>query len=56
MAEMIVKLIWDDELGPRWMNIHNLRSCLHGETNTRENLLTAEEVSCSADEDESADD
>ena len=56
MAEMIVKLTWDDELGPRWMNIDNLRSCLYGETHIAEDAVVPEQVSCSADEDECADD
>ena len=50
MAEMVVKLTWDDELAPRWMNIDNLNSCLFGKTHVKPSLLEVEVLSCSADE------
>jgi hypothetical protein len=44
MAVMMVKFEWDDSLGERWMNIDNLKSCLHGTTYVHEAFLSVEEV------------
>lgn len=45
MAKLIVELEWDgDNLGPCWMNIDNLKSCLYGETSTLETLCKAREI------------
>lgn len=52
MATMYVKLEWDEEaLGPRWMNIDNLRACLYGADNTRPDLLQVTDIT-GEDEDE----
>lgn len=39
---MIIKLQWDTEdLGPVWMNIHNLKTILYSDSHTDEDLLKA---------------
>ena len=50
MAEMIVKLTWDEKLAPRGMNIDNLKSCLFGKKHVKPYLLEVEVLSCSANE------
>ena len=45
MSKLIVELEWDGgELGPNWMNIDNLKSCLYGRTNTLEKLSKVREI------------
>ena len=44
MATMIVKFKWNDNLGERWMNIDNLKLCLYGQTQTKPELLSVQEV------------
>ena len=45
MASMYVKLEWDgNNLGPRWMNIDNLRSLLYSTTNVKQETLSVKEI------------
>jgi hypothetical protein len=46
MKSMLVKLTWDDDdLGPMWMNLDNLKLMLYSDKwSTREDLLRVEEV------------
>ena len=45
MAKKVFVLEWDEEeLGPMWMNIFNLESCLYSKEHTRRDLLTVTEV------------
>jgi hypothetical protein len=39
MAKMIVELEWNDELGPLWMNMDNLKILLYGQMYTKPELL-----------------
>ena len=41
--KMTVTLEWNDELGPRWMNVDNLRSLLYGQTYVKPELLEIDE-------------
>ena len=43
--EMVVRLIWDSELGPCWMNQDNLASLLYGKTEVGEKVLGFETLS-----------
>lgn len=46
MSKLVVELEWDgDELGPDWMNVRNLESCLYTWTHTNEPLCKVREIS-----------
>lgn len=45
MPKMIVEFEWNEELGEKWMNMDNLHLLLYGQAYTKQELLTAKDVS-----------
>lgn len=50
MPEMTVTFHWDEELGPRWMNMANLKLLLYGQMYTKPELLGIDFISAFDDE------